>query len=92
MFKTYYKTDESTIICMIFGLNKNTIQYIVWRFIFTGTFSTIFGSCSHDQIDHGKTAEILTIPSLRDQIHNGTHSRVTIYPSQEKRTFLTLKP
>jgi len=24
------QTDESTIICMLFGLNKNTMQYIVW--------------------------------------------------------------
>ena len=27
------QTDESTIICMIFGLNKNTIQYIIFRAI-----------------------------------------------------------
>jgi len=47
------------------------LPYIAWTIIFRGAFSTIFASYSHDQIDHCKTAEILTILSLRDQIRNG---------------------
>jgi hypothetical protein len=33
------QTDESTIICMIFGLNKNTIQYKMLQVTATPMFA-----------------------------------------------------
>jgi hypothetical protein len=37
------QTDESTIICMIFGINNNTIQYL-WNVILAlNKFSTLNG-------------------------------------------------